>query len=375
MEDNKFNGIPLPGEQDKKQQTTQSVLENPFKQVEMINLDETREQLAKCLVTSKTEVPPSKPIIAVDDVGIFTKSDIHLVKAKAKAGKTTMLKIIVAAIMLGNLFRLKSLLDNPKIVWFDTEQSMSDTHRIVEDITKMSGKSPDEIDEHIKVYHLRRFFSDELKTMFISALVEHKPDAIIVDGVVDFVESFNDEKESKRFIRALITLSEQYDCSIINVLHTNKAQEDHNPRGHLGSFATNASETVLECEENGGIFSVKSTETRHARMPKWHFIYDSKDNIVSADELRNHLDKLKDEQKEAAKAEADAKLAAEMLNIINKNGGRMKRSTLKDEMVESMAICKTKAYEIINGQIGKTIFVDGDCVQVSQQTSLQFEST
>lgn len=373
MEEQKFSGIPLPGEEGKKQQTTQSVLENPFKQDEMINLDETREQLAKCLVTSQTEVPPSKPIIAVDDVGIFTKSDIHLVKAKAKAGKTTMLKIIVAAIMLGQLFRLKSLLDNPKIVWFDTEQSMNDTKRILEDIIKLSGKSSEEIDEHIKVYHLRRFFSEELQRMFISALVEHKPDVIIVDGVVDFVESFNDEKESKRFIRALIALSEQYDCSIINVLHTNKAQEDHNPRGHLGSFATNASETVLECEENGGIFSVKSTETRHARMPKWHFMYDSKDNIVSADELRNHLDKLKDEQKKAANAEEDAKLKASMLKIVNDNHGKMKRSELVIKLRELMAIGRSKAYDLIKSEIGKHLFENGEDVQTSQQTELNMQ--
>lgn len=352
-----------------------ATIENPFKPDQRINLEETREELATDLVTSETEVPEEKPIVEVDGYGIFTKKNIHLVKAKPKAGKTTMLKIIIAAILRGVLFRLTSSLKNSMIVWFDTEQSMGDTHRIITDIIKLSNKSPDEVNEHVKVYHLRRYFYDELCVKLITALATYKPDVIILDGVVDFVTSFNDEKESRLFVRTLMKLSEEYECSIISVLHTNKPHIDHNPRGHLGTCEVAASETVLECTKDGDIFTVESTESRHVSMPKWHFMYDSKGNIVNADELSNQISRNEDEKKKAAKQAEEAKHVTNIQHIINMNGGKIKRSELKDKLVDLYKIGKTKAYEIINKQIGKTLFDDGNMLRISQQTDIQFETT
>ena len=65
--------------------------------------------------------------LEVDGTGFFARRDIHAVKAKAKAGKTTTLKVFIAALLLGVMFRVKSLLENPRIVFFDTEQNRKDT--------------------------------------------------------------------------------------------------------------------------------------------------------------------------------------------------------------------------------------------------------
>ena len=35
-------------------------------------------------ITTKTDVPPLEPAIMVDDVGVFTRRDIHGIKAKQK---------------------------------------------------------------------------------------------------------------------------------------------------------------------------------------------------------------------------------------------------------------------------------------------------
>ena len=368
--------LPTPEEVEREQSKAASAtVNNPFCPDDMINLDNESAELEKDLVTSKTEVPPPQPIIEVDGHGIFTKSDIHLVKAKAKAGKTSMLKIVATALILGAYFRLRAVLENLKIVWFDTEQSMADTYRIIADIIRMSGKSPDEVEKRLKVYHLRRYFYDELRNKLVTALNVHKPDVVIIDGVVDMVESFNDERESRQFLRVLLSLSEQFDCSIINVLHTNMSQEVHKPRGHLGTNATNASETVLECEKNNDIFTVKCTDSRHEGMPTWYFMYDANGNIVDGSEQHSYYVKSEDEKKNAEKSKEVAKQVADMLNIINKNGGRMKRSKLKEAMIESCGFHRTRAYGFINEQIGKTIFADGDFVQVSPQTQIQFEPT
>ena len=64
-------------------------------------------ELNKLRITTETEIPPSQPVISVDNVPIFEMGDIGAVKAKPKAGKTTMLKTMVAALLKGVQFRLK----------------------------------------------------------------------------------------------------------------------------------------------------------------------------------------------------------------------------------------------------------------------------
>lgn len=342
----------------------QLFVENPFKKDENIDLEQAREELEKDLVTSLTEVEEEEPIIAVDEkYGVFTKKNIHLVKAKAKGGKTTMLKAVVAAILCGAFLRLKSLLSNPKIVWFDTEQSSKDTKRIILDIIKWGNLSQDNVDLHLKVYHLRRYFFDELRVKLVTALVVHKPDAIILDGVVDMVNSFNDEVETRHFVRTLMKLSEDYNCAIINVLHTNKSLDDHNPRGHLGSNSVNASDTVLECEKLGNIFRVKSTESRHASMPAWHYKYEDDGNIVGCDELKSLFEK-----KDAAKIENRAKRVETMLDIIKSSDGRIKRSDLVKQM-EDKGIGRTAAYTLINAELNISIVDEGVYILMKEDSA------
>ncbi|MCR5043899.1 MAG: AAA family ATPase [Bacteroidaceae bacterium] len=357
------NVPPLTSVEEVKAHNAQSTVRNPFRPQERINLNEYREKLANSLVTSETLPPPEKPIIAIDDHGIFTKSDIHLVKAKAKSGKTTMLKIIVAAILSGQQFRIKSLLENPKIVWVDTEQSMNDTYGIIRDVIKLSGMSPQEVNERLKVYHLRRFFCDELKASLVTALIDNCPDVVIIDGVVDMVESFNDERESKLFVRILLALSEEFDCSIIQVLHTNKASEDHNPRGHLGTNETNASETVLECEKKGEIFTVKCTESRHSGMPEWHFMYDANGNIINAD---NQYIQAKNQEKEK---EDSLKVGNEYLKVaqsIIAEVGPINRTELSEKMSAKTGKSKPWMATQITSLNGNGLFIADEIVYLKK---------
>ncbi|MBQ8712551.1 MAG: hypothetical protein IJ551_07015, partial [Prevotella sp.] len=57
--------------------------------------EQEREQLRQVLretrIRSDTEVPPEEYALEVDGKGIFALRDIHAVKAKQKAGKTTAL--------------------------------------------------------------------------------------------------------------------------------------------------------------------------------------------------------------------------------------------------------------------------------------------
>ena len=101
--------------------------------------EQLRQVLRETRIRTDTDVPPEEYALSVDDKGIFALRDVHALKAKQKAGKTTALKVFIAALLLGVMFRVKSLLEKPRIVFLDTEQSRTDTKLILEDVTQRSS--------------------------------------------------------------------------------------------------------------------------------------------------------------------------------------------------------------------------------------------
>lgn len=207
-------------------------------------LEQYRQILHDTRIRSDTDVPEEEYALEVDGVGLFALRDIHAVKAKAKAGKTTTLKVFVAALLTGMMFRIRSLLSKPRIVFFDTEQSRCDTKGILDDVARMTGLPPEEIDSHVALYSMRRVDREALLPLLRVAISDEKPAVVFLDGIVELVASFNDESESKQLIKELLVLSEENNCAIVNVLHTNKADDDHNMRGHLGTMLA---QRLLQC--------------------------------------------------------------------------------------------------------------------------------
>ena len=110
MEEQNYTMIPLPGEEDMKQHPSNypQLGEGEPVQVddEKMTDDDILNLWESLRITTQTEVPPLEPAIMVDDVGILTRRDIHGIKAKQKQGKTSVLKVILAALLLGVMFRL-----------------------------------------------------------------------------------------------------------------------------------------------------------------------------------------------------------------------------------------------------------------------------
>ena len=132
--------------------------------------EQQRERLRKILgdtrIRTDTEVPELEHALEVDGTGFFARRDIHAVKAKAKAGKTTTLKVFIAALLLGVMFRIKSLIEKPRIVFFDTEQNRKDTKSILEDVIDMTGLDPEVIDSQVVLQSLRRVDREDLLPLF-----------------------------------------------------------------------------------------------------------------------------------------------------------------------------------------------------------------
>lgn len=319
-------------------------------------------ELERELITTKTEVPPEDPMLTVDGIGIFAKGDIHGIKSKQKQGKTTVLKVIVAALMKGSLFRLKACMDDARILWLDTEQKRTDVKLILEDIRRLTNLDDDYIDKHLRLYTLRKRTYKTLRDDLTLLVKTHHPNIIIIDGVVEFVASFNDEMMSRDIIQHLMLLADEENCSIVNVLHENKSADDDNMRGHLGTMLAQAAGTVLQCTRSQqGIITASCSDARHDPMPSWSIMFNDEGQILDADDQQRIEQERKNQnRKEKTKAQQEKRMkerSSIAIQIVRNNDGSITRKELKNQLMEKLELAESTVQEVIKYSLGNGLMV------------------
>jgi len=341
---------------------------------EEVKVAERRKVLSETLITLDTVVEPLRYSLSVDGVGVFSLLDIHGVKAKQKAGKTTMLKVCAAAWLRGEQFRVKSELEAPRVLWLDTEQNRPDVKQILTDIVEMTGVDADYITSHLHVHALRCCSYEGLYDLMVQAVTDFKPQVVIVDGIVEFVASFNDEAIAKKLMHDLQVMSQEHECAVVCVLHTNKADEDHNMRGHLGTMLAQKAGTVVECKKQGGIISVTCSESRHQEMPEWSIMFDDEGHIVDADEQRQQfIEKHKAEQQQKRREETERKQKERLdyaLKCIDDYSGSISRKQLIKMMMENFEVGETTVIKFISSHRGIDFYEVEGMIQLTPDNVL-----
>lgn len=346
---------------------------------EELEIEQLRQVLRDTRIRTDTEVPPEEYALEVDGKGIFARRDIHAIKAKQKAGKTTALKVCIAALLLGLMFRVKSLLMKPRILYFDTEQSRTDSKLILEDVARLTGLESEIIDSQVILQSLRRCDHDQLLPLLRVALKDENPDVVFIDGIVEFVASFNDESESKELIHELLKLSDDCDCAIVCVLHTNKADEDHNMRGHLGTMLAQKAATVLECKKERGssVITVSCSEARHEEMPDWSITFNEDGCIVDADEQRLQLIEQRRVEQQQKRQDAIEKEKQERLekclSILRDKGGVISRKQLTEILIKVLDRKRPTVASYISEWVKQKAVIEvNGMIQISEDLSLPF---
>ena len=338
---------------------------------------ERRTVLQTMRIKSDTEVRPEEPTLSVDDVGFFARADIHAIKGKQKCGKTSALKVCVAAWMKGQQFRVKSEIEAPKVLYLDTEQKQTDVKLIVTDVIDMTGKDAAYVDNHLMVYALRKRDFKQLLDDLRLLIEDEQPDVVIIDGIVEFVASFNDESLAKQLIHELLCICEERNCAMICVLHTNKADEDHNMRGHLGTMLAQKAGTVLECKKQDGIIVVSCSDARHAEMPDWSLMFDEDGHIIDADERMQQVREQHKAELAQRRLEANEQKVKERtelaLTIIRDNGGYISRKELIAKMEKRTELDRTTISKFLTEQIKKRVlFENKKMITASEEYAIPF---
>ena len=323
------------------------------------------EDLLKFRVSAKDEFPPEVCLLEVDGVPFFAKGDIHAIKAKQKQGKTNAISIMVASILCGQWGRLKGLLENAKVLVIDTEQKDADAQTIYNRTLELAGLPKEDIYERFQTFALRALGTKEKLEAVKALIADFKPDIVFIDGVVDLMGNFNEVDDSKEIIEELMRMSTKevsgIDPAIVCVLHTNKANEDHNMRGHAGTMLAQKAGNVLEVSKKEGIISVYSSDSRHQEVPTWSFSFDDDGNIIDADELRiakvEHDQQVREEQAAKRKEELLGTKVAKLLETIEKVGGNMPRITLRKSLEKALNLRTSSVNSLIANCIKDGIIV------------------
>ena len=223
---------------------------------------------------------PPRYTLERNDVAFADVGEIHIVSGKPGNGKTGLMAQLIAATLGGQFGKTIARKVGHKvngaegfqevptcILYVDTEQGEDDTIGFKNRILSMSGVPKDVAKQHLKILRLRdtELALDRWKKI-LKAIWQVQPTDIFLDGMLDIVEDYNDQKECQPIIRKCMMLATHYDTSLWAVLHENPMVDKL--VGTLGSI------TQRTVSEIFTVIKVKQSELKeHDRNPKLPPIY------------------------------------------------------------------------------------------------------
>jgi RecA-family ATPase len=224
-----------------------------------------------------------------------------LLSGLPKVGKSLISSVIIASALLNDdFFNIKVTREPDKniIALFDTEQGESDLYnsinRSIELIENKTGATKKQIyyklKNQINVFSMRMDDPEPILQMIEIYLQNNKTTGlIIIDGLLDLVYNYNDEKEAKILINFLKRVTKFYDVGIICVLHTGKS--NGSTIGHVGGFADRYCQSNLEVIKENDIIILKSKLLRSSGDFEPIALSRNGNNIFQVDYITNEKKK------------------------------------------------------------------------------------
>lgn len=247
---------------------------------------------------------PPRYTLERNDVAFADVGEIHIVSGKPGNGKTGLMAQLIAATLGGQFGKTIARKVGHKvsgaegfqevptcILYVDTEQGEDDTIGFKNRILSMSGVPKDVAKQHLKILRLRdtELALDRWKKI-LKAIWQVQPTDIFLDGMLDIVEDYNDQKECQPIIRKCMMLATHYDTSLWAVLHENPMVDKL--VGTLGSITQRKVSEIFtvikvkqselkEHDRNPSLppiyFRVKQNKARGKDVDDWYFHYVSAD--------------------------------------------------------------------------------------------------
>jgi len=230
---------------------------------------EAKFDLSKYILEYSAQIEEPVPIIMQGDKLVISRGNLSVIAGAPKSRKSMFVSAMVASFFGNDTFGLTGCIQGGKCLLFDTESSESHTMKQIKRIYTLLGWTKQSA--NLIVFHLRECSIEERIGIIKQAIDFYKPDWCIVDGLLDLVNSANDDTETNLLILELMRITSVYDCHITTILHTGKSNGG-NMLGWLGGYAQRKAETVFELIKDGEITNVKPAETRNAPFDEFSFL-------------------------------------------------------------------------------------------------------
>ncbi len=202
--------------------------------------------------------------------GLIARANLHTLQGTKKAGKSAAGLALIVAALKGEYIGITASREDLAVLWIDTEQDKETLRQKARAVLSMAEL--DAQPERLKVVTLRGFGGPaEALAATLQAIEENKADFVLLDGVVDLCQAFNDEEKSRDVVRQLEAYAEKYGAAILGLIHTNK--RDNEARGHLGAIMQQKSAEIYQVNKEGDAAQVSQPFSRFAPVPPFSFSF------------------------------------------------------------------------------------------------------
>lgn len=234
-----------------------------------------REYLQDLLDLS-TDTADTRFLFSIGGVPTIPTGELIGIKGKAKVGKSQFAYYLAGAMLAGEQRgNVTPIIKQGKVLVFDTEQSRASLQKCCRRALRLAGRTPSANHEDFMPFTMRSHTPEERRQRITQAIEAQRPSMVVIDGIRDLLHNFNDLNESSEVMQWLLTLTAEHGCTILCVLHQNKARDDDNMRGHLGTELLNKLTDCFEVRKNDGRFTVICTDSRNMPCPDVSFTIDS----------------------------------------------------------------------------------------------------
>ena len=205
---------------------------------------------------------------------------IHGLTGQPGHGKTFTFTQLMVAILKGEWYGLRYELSReipePKVLYIDTEMEKGNTQLVMLRVYDMMGWEVGSQQQQFKILWLREVVkATDRWRMTLKAIKEMQPTVVFLDGLIDVVGDFNDNKECQTIIYQCMATASHYGISLWCLLHENPGSDKM--VGHAGSFLERKATDVLRTKKDKGatvMFSVEQKKARSRDLDKWQFVID-----------------------------------------------------------------------------------------------------
>lgn len=248
--------------------------------IDLIKLFATSQKIVEI---AKKDVPSVPTLLSINDYPILYENSLCLLQGLKSTGKSRLGELIQTAVISklndGDVKRNESY--SYQLLHIDTERATkNDFPRSIQIVKQRAGYDNQTQPNNyvpISLIEIPRKDRKEILKILIEGYINKHPEKqtiVILDVVQDLVDDLLDVKESSIIADYLNQLINQYNVSILCVIHENLSQigqksKDRKATGHLGSKLTEKSSTVWQTYRENDTFTFTCIYSRNFKpMPK-----------------------------------------------------------------------------------------------------------